>query len=349
MRFPWPIPGRSRAARFLAPSFGGLGCRKYHRGPVIRRLAVASLVVAALAPALRGDAASPVLAASGVRLAGVPVGGMTAELAREAVAPAFARQVRLVFAGSRWRLEPGRFGGRVSIPNGVAAALRAPAGTDVALAPDVDRAAVQAFVAAFAAKVTRPAQDAQLVGLDGLAPKTGPAVPGRRVLRELTARRIIRAFESARGRRVRVATKIVEPDVTRAHFGPVIVIRRGANELRYYLGTRLVRTFAVATGQAVYPTPLGTWRIVDMQRDPWWRPPDSPWAKGLKPIPPGPGNPLGTRWMGLSAPGVGIHGTPDDASIGYSASHGCIRMHIPDAEWLFQPVHLGTQVVITDA
>ena len=76
-----------------------------------------------------------------------------------------------------------------------------------------------------------------------------------------------------------------------------------------------------------------------MERNPWWYPPpDAPWAKGAKPIPPGPGNPLGTRWMGLSAPGVGIHGTPDPASLGYSASHGCIRMFIPSAEWLFDHV-----------
>jgi lipoprotein-anchoring transpeptidase ErfK/SrfK len=86
-----------------------------------------------------------------------------------------------------------------------------------------------------------------------------------------------------------------------------------------------------------------------MQRNPWWRPPDSPWAQGLKPIPPGPGNPLGTRWMGLDAAGVGMHGTPDDASIGYSASHGCIRMHVPDAEWLFNQVHIGTPVFIVSA
>ena len=63
----------------------------------------------------------------------------------------------------------------------------------------------------------------------------------------------------------------------------------------------------------------------------------------------GPGNPLGTRWMGLSAPGVGIHGTPSDASIGYSVSHGCIRMHIPDAEWLFVRVRIGTPVYIVGA
>ena len=64
---------------------------------------------------------------------------------------------------------------------------------------------------------------------------------------------------------------------------------------------------------------------------------------------PGPGNPLGTRWMGISAPNVGIHGTPDAASIGYSASHGCIRMRIPEAEWLFDHVEVGTQVFIVAA
>jgi Uncharacterized protein conserved in bacteria len=77
---------------------------------------------------------------------------------------------------------------------------------------------------------------------------------------------------------------------------------------------------------------------MNKQRDPWWYPPTyDDWAKGLKPVPPGPSNPLGTRWMGLNAPGVGIH---------YSLSHGCVRMHVPDAEWLFERVHVGTPVVI---
>jgi lipoprotein-anchoring transpeptidase ErfK/SrfK len=107
--------------------------------------------------------------------------------------------------------------------------------------------------------------------------------------------------------------------------------------------------FGVATGQSQYPTPLGRWHVVVKWRNPWWYPPNSAWAKGEKPVPPGPGNPLGTRWMGLSASGVGIHGTPDDASIGYSASHGCIRMHIPDAEWLFNHVTVGTTVFIVSS
>jgi len=137
--------------------------------------------------------------------------------------------------------------------------------------------------------------------------------------------------------------------ITRANFGPVIVIRRGENHLYLYNGMKPVRTFLVATGQAIYPTPLGRFQIVVKWKDPWWYPPNSPWAKGAKPIPPGPGNPLGTRWMGLSAPGVGIHGTPDPASLGYSASHGCIRMYIPYAEWLFDHVEIGTPVYIVPA
>ena len=145
---------------------------------------------------------------------------------------------------------------------------------------------------------------------------------------------------------LQLLTRPVYPKVTQSNFGDVIVIVRGANSLTLFDGSTLVRSFGVATGQAQYPTPSGTYEIVDKQRDPWWLPPDSDWAKNAKPIPPGPGNPLGTRWMGLSAPGVGIHGTPDDASIGYSASHGCIRMHVPDAEWLFDQVDWGTPVVI---
>ena len=94
------------------------------------------------------------------------------------------------------------------------------------------------------------------------------------------------------------------------------------------------------------PAPIGRFSIVTMQRNPWWYPPTSDWAEGLEPVPPGPGNPLGTRWMGLSAPLVGIHGTPDAASIGYSASHGCIRMRVADVIDLYPRVPLGTPVQI---
>jgi lipoprotein-anchoring transpeptidase ErfK/SrfK len=298
---------------------------------------------------LSGDAAPPVLVPDGVTLAGIPVGGMSYEQAEAAVQPAFARPIRVVYGDRRWRLDRAKFGESLAIADGVARALDAEANEAVPLAATIDLRAVMRFVNALDRRISYPAKDAQLVGLAGLTPQITDAEQGLALQKSLTAQRIARALEAARLPRVRVAVKVIAPKVTRPNFGAVIVIRRGVNELRYYWGTKLVRTFGVATGQAVYPTPTGQFSIVEMQRDPWWRPPDSPWAKGLKPIPPGPGNPLGTRWMGLSAPGVGMHGTPDDASIGYSVSHGCIRMHIPDAEWLFQHVHVGAPVIITDA
>jgi lipoprotein-anchoring transpeptidase ErfK/SrfK len=316
---------------------------------VIRRLALTVLVVAALAPALRGDAAEAALIQPGVTLPGIPVGGMSNDQAQAALRPAFAKPIRLVYGGRRWKLHPARFGARVTISDGVLQALGAEAGAAVPLVPAVDKQEVRRFVTALDKRVSVPAVDAELNGLRGLRPQFTKETPGVSVLRGLTVRRIVRALQTPQVRRIRVAVKAVLPARTLANFGPVIVIRRGANELRYYRGARLLRKFGVATGQSIYPTPTGTFSIVDMQLNPWWLPPDSAWAKGEKPIPPGPGNPLGTRWMGLSAPGVGIHGTPDDASIGYSASHGCIRMHIPDAEWLFHHVKLGTPVVITDA
>src|SRR4029077_6923379 len=156
-----------------------------------------------------------------------------------------------------------------------------------------------------------------------------------------------------------LAHTTLRPKITRRNFGPVIVIRRTSNRLSLYDGSRYRRFFAVATGQSQYPTPLGRFSIVVKWRNPWWYPPDSPWAQGEKPIPPAPDNPPGPSWMGLSgpgagfpgtprgarwtgrsAPGVGTHRSPSDASIGYSASHGCIRMHIPQAEWLFNHVEI---------
>jgi lipoprotein-anchoring transpeptidase ErfK/SrfK len=112
---------------------------------------------------------------------------------------------------------------------------------------------------------------------------------------------------------------------------------------------RFVRSFPVAVGQPAYPTPLGSFSIRSMRKDPWWYPPDRDWAAGASPIPPGPGNPLGTRWMGLSIGGVGIHGTYDSGSVGTAASHGCIRMHISSAEWLYERVRIGTAVFIVGA
>ena len=126
----------------------------------------------------------------------------------------------------------------------------------------------------------------------------------------------------------------------------LVIVRRDAHRLYFYRHRRPVRVFTVATGSLQTPSPHGRYRVIDKYRHPWWYPPHTSWARHLKPIPPGPGNPLGTRWMGISVPGVGIHGTPDGVSLGYSISHGCIRMSIHDAESLFRLVRVGTPVWI---
>jgi lipoprotein-anchoring transpeptidase ErfK/SrfK len=116
-----------------------------------------------------------------------------------------------------------------------------------------------------------------------------------------------------------------------------------------YDGLKLKTTFPVATGQlGIYPTPLGHWQIVNKRINPTWvNPAKDTWGAGEPDfIPPGPDNPLGTRALDLNAAGIRIHGTPSDASIGHYASHGCIRMHIPDSERLFGLVEIGTPVII---
>jgi lipoprotein-anchoring transpeptidase ErfK/SrfK len=140
---------------------------------------------------------------------------------------------------------------------------------------------------------------------------------------------------------------IVGGNVLNALSGQIVV---DIGDLRLYLyrDGSLIKSYPVATGQPAYPTPTGTYSIVNMQKDPTWLPPNSDWAKEAKPIPPGTENPLGTRWMGTSAPGVGIHGVPpsEDGSIGTYASHGCIRMHNWDAVDLFDRVVIGMPVIL---
>jgi lipoprotein-anchoring transpeptidase ErfK/SrfK len=127
--------------------------------------------------------------------------------------------------------------------------------------------------------------------------------------------------------------------------GAIVVIDRGNFRLTWYRGKRKI-TFPVAVGQATYPTPAGNFSVIQKQRNPTWFPPSSPWAAGLGPVPPGVDNPLGTRWIGTSAPAIGMHGTPVSSSIGTRASHGCIRMYIRDAERLYELVEIGTPVYI---
>ncbi|HXG77487.1 MAG TPA: L,D-transpeptidase family protein, partial [Gaiellaceae bacterium] len=265
-----------------------------------------------------------------------------------AVREAFARPlVLLVEDARRIRLEPRALGARPNVPKAIRRARVARPGAVVPLDVSVSRARIRGYVERLARTLDREPVDARVV-LQGVKPRALPAREGRR-LRVLANARALR-FALARNERepIRLAFDVLRPEVRSVELETAVVILRASKRLLFFREERLVRWFRVATGLASYPTPLGRYEIVTKQRNPWWYPPPSGWAAGKDPVPPGPGNPLGTRWMGISAPYVGIHGTPDAASIGYSASHGCIRMRISDAEWLFERVEVGTPVFILE-
>jgi peptidoglycan hydrolase-like protein with peptidoglycan-binding domain len=106
------------------------------------------------------------------------------------------------------------------------------------------------------------------------------------------------------------------------------------------------RRWMIASGSYEHPTPVGEFIILEKVYEPTWLPPKSDWAKDAKPIPPGPGNPLGTRWLGFDWGGVGIHGTNAPWSVGTASSHGCMRMVTGQVEELFELVEVGTPVVV---
>jgi lipoprotein-anchoring transpeptidase ErfK/SrfK len=318
---------------------------------MIQRLLLILFVAAGFGAAVPAAGVSLPVVPTDVSVGGVDVGGLISVQAERRLEQRFGQPLRLFHGKRRWTVSPARLGAAAAVEDAVARAVKAKTGSRIDLDIEVDRAAVQRFVRRLDRQLARPAKNAQLIGLsDNLTPSFTEAKPGRRVDRPTMVRQIMRALRSTY-RDVRLEVKVVpvQPKLTAADYGAIVVIRRGSNRLYLYDGPRAVRTFSVATGLPEYPTPLGNFEIIIKEENPTWNPPDSDWAEGAEPIPPGPGNPLGTRWMGISSPAVGIHGTPDAASLGYSRSHGCIRMAIPEAEWLFEQVEVGTPVYIVSA
>jgi len=282
---------------------------------------------------------------AGVRVAGVRVGGLLPADAVSAVQEAFHRQLPVVIDRSKLLLDPAKVASAYSA-TAVAKARIAEPGSNVQLVVSVHGQALRAWLAAAAHRFARAPVDASLKLKNG-KPVFTEDRPGRRLDTARLTARIVTALKANTRLPVRLRTRAVAPKVSAESFAETIVINRSTNRLFLYDSGKLRRMFKVATGQSIYPTPKGVWHIVVKWKNPTWYPPvQDAWARGLKPVPPGPGNPLGTRWMGLDAPGVGIHGTDEPASIGYSASHGCIRMQVPDAEWLFDHVEVGTTVYI---
>jgi lipoprotein-anchoring transpeptidase ErfK/SrfK len=290
----------------------------------------------------------PKLIPLGVTVGGIHVGGLSATAAYMVVRAAFRAPLVLQAGGHRAMVNPATLGAIAYAKAAVAHARSAPAGAAVPLGVSIHGRAVRELIDSLAKKYARAPIDSKLL-LRHLQPYITEGQAGKTLDLKGSVSAILQALRENRRTGIKLPYVEVPQTISRKTFGPVVVIHRGSNRLFLYKGMKPWRTFVVATGQSIYPTPLGRFQIVVKWEDPWWYPPNSPWAKGAKPIPPGPGNPLGTRWMGLSAPGVGIHGTPDSASLGYSASHGCIRMYIPQAEWLFDHVDVGTAVYIVPA
>jgi lipoprotein-anchoring transpeptidase ErfK/SrfK len=273
------------------------------------------------------------------------VGGLSPAEATAAVKAFFARPLVLRLGKVTFRVTPKQLGASAYVGDAIKHARVFAPGANVPLKVEVPRQRLQRYAETLAKRFDRVAIDSELQLRDS-KPVVTEEQKGRRLRQALVVRDLYRSLKTHVRNPIVLKQDVIVPQTTQASIGDVIVIRRGLNKLLYYDGMKLRRDFGVATGQSRYPTPLGKYEIIVKWRNPWWYPPASDWAKDAEPIPPGPGNPLGTRWMGLSAPAVGIHGTPDPASIGYSVSHGCIRMRIPEVEWLFTQVEIGTPVYI---
>jgi lipoprotein-anchoring transpeptidase ErfK/SrfK len=100
---------------------------------------------------------------------------------------------------------------------------------------------------------------------------------------------------------------------------------------------KVIKIFPTAVGAPKSPSPSGSFKIVQRLADPTW------YGRG-KIVPPGKSCPIGTRWLGLSVKGYGIHGTNNPSSIGHNTSHGCIRLRNHDVEELFGMVSVGDAV-----
>ena len=118
-----------------------------------------------------------------------------------------------------------------------------------------------------------------------------------------------------------------------------IVISISERRLALLEDGRLVKSYPIAVGARVSPSPDGEFAVINHAKDPTYR-------HGGKEILPGKDNPLGTRWIGLSLKGYGIHGTNVPKSIGKAASHGCFRMAQRDVEELYSRVRVGDTVIV---
>jgi L,D-transpeptidase ErfK/SrfK len=151
----------------------------------------------------------------------------------------------------------------------------------------------------------------------------------------------IQTLQVSPGRVLRVPTQRVVP----AFLDTGLVLNLPERMIYLFKDKKLIAYYPVAIGATgKWMTPVADLTIINMAKNPTWLPPE--WAGKEKPVEPGPDNPLGDRWIGLSMPGYGIHATNAPTSIGLATSHGCIRMIPRDAEALYDRVRVGMAVKI---
>jgi lipoprotein-anchoring transpeptidase ErfK/SrfK len=333
---------------------------------------LATLALGVVAGAYFVDRAHDDTIAPGVRVNDVAIGGLKpaaaeAKLRRTLLDP-LARPIRVKYRHRHFTLTPRAAAVGMDIHGTVARALaRSRQGSmfsrawrdlrgnaiDAGLAADVtySQAAIDRLVRRVQRKLNRPARSAS-VDLEHGSIDPTPSSTGRRVKFNTLRKDVTRSLlDPGAAKTVKVHTKTVEPAVSSdelaAKYPAVIMINRSAFTLRLYKHLKLAKTYPIAVGMAGLETPAGLYHIENKEVNPSWHVPNSAWAGDLagKVIPPGPDDPIKARWMGIYA-GAGIHGTDEDGSIGSAASHGCIRMHIPDVIDLYDRVSVGDPVYI---
>jgi lipoprotein-anchoring transpeptidase ErfK/SrfK len=317
------------------------------------------------------DSSRDDLIAQGVTIAGVDVGGMKVGEARQIVArelrTPLERPISVVHSGQRFGLSARDAGIHADVAGMLDEALahsrdgtifsrvaRDLTGGEVnaQVSPRVtyDQGAIDGLVTRVAHRLDRRAQDAQVdfPSLAKVKERNGVKVNARLLRQRLAQALTVPGV----GRRVKAPVKITHPKVTQAQLAgkyPVMLVADRTNfQLRLYKQLTLVKEYTVAVGAIGFDTPAGLYHIQNKQVDPAWHVPNSAWAGDLAgtTVPGGvPDNPLKARWLGIFD-GAGIHGTDETYSLGHAASHGCIRMAIPDVIELYDQVPVGAPIYI---
>jgi lipoprotein-anchoring transpeptidase ErfK/SrfK len=306
----------------------------------------------------------------GVRIAGVDLGGLTRAEAIAAVSSdvkqRLSRPITIHAADRDWPSSAWDLGVRADVEQAVGQAFavsdslswfsrvmhrlrNTPVDRTISLSFQFPRVDAKALVQRIAQTSYRSPIDAAIMLVhDGIVKQHSR--PGTALARTNSVEALMAALKSG-VTEVALPFRKVTPAVTEATLGKTITVDLTTNTLRLYDGFHVLRTYPVATAKQGFATPVGTWKAIAKVVNPSWTNPDpTGWGAG-EPlfIPPGPNNPLGLRAMYLNAPGIRIHGTPDSASIGTYASHGCIRMLEQDVIALYPLVPTGTPVLIYGA